>query len=129
MYKKLDFNPKISISLNSGIYVFDRESATGKTWLCNSLKELSSYGEPVDAYTYADFCKGLKLENILKPHKYEVVLLDRYDLYKDLSHKKLFEDCFNNTVVLVDCKSPFNVFRDSHWCEIIIGNNEIGVEE
>lgn len=48
MYINKEYKPEISIALDNGIYVFDSESATGKTWLCKHLKKLKAYGEPVD---------------------------------------------------------------------------------
>ena len=86
-----DFDYNINILLDNGIYVFDAESATGKTWLCKQLKKLKAYGEPVDAVTYNDLLAGMRLENVVKPQN-KVVMLDRYDMYREDGYE-LINEC------------------------------------
>ena len=81
----------INILLDNGIYVFDAESAIGKTWLCKQLKKLKAYGETVDAVTYNDLLAGMRLENVVKPQN-KVVRLDRYDMYREDGYE-LINEC------------------------------------
>ena len=57
----------IDINLENGIYIFDNQSATGKTRLCKALRDCQKYGEPVASYTYDDKLLGIPIENILIP--------------------------------------------------------------
>lgn len=63
----LNYKPAISINLDNGVYLFDNQSATGKTRLCRLLKSCQSYNEPVAAYTYSDFTVGFEISKVLNP--------------------------------------------------------------
>ena len=125
MYVNQEYNPNVNILLNNGIYVFDAESATGKTWLCKQLKKLKAYGEPVDAITYNDLLTRVRLENVVKPQN-KVIMLDRYDMYREAGYE-LINNCETTSIVLIDCKSGFNGSRDTEMCFIDISENNIEV--
>ena len=75
------YMPEIRIDLSEGLYVFDSQSATGKTRLRKELRKLQQYGESVASYSYEDYQLGMSIDSVLKPSRYKVILLDRYDLY------------------------------------------------
>ena len=90
-------------NVNTGLYVFLNESATGKTCLKRLLDKCRSFGEPVSAFSYGDVIYGLRPLDLCKPTD-RVVLLDRYDMYAgqfDEDVRLLAE----NTTVFVDAKS------------------------
>ena len=126
MYRLDKYSVEIVINLDKGIYVFDNESATGKTRLCKILREYQAYGERVASYTYNDKLLGIPIEEILVPEKYEVILLDRYDLYEGYG-KELINKCAKNTIVLVDCKDKFTVTNEEDWCSIELKPHKIEV--
>lgn len=126
MYKNDKFQPMIEINLENGIYIFDNESATGKTRLCKVLKTYQIYGEPVASFTYHDILLGNQVEKILIPNKYKVILLDRYDLY-GVGPTDLFDKCAENSIILIDCKGEFLASRNDDWCLIKMTDSKIEV--
>lgn len=126
MYKNDRYRTKINIALNNGIYLFSHESATGKTRLAKELLKLQAYGEPVASYTYNDKLLGRKLEDLLIPHKYKVIMLDRYDMYEG-DGAELINQCRDNTVILIDCKEGFQVTNEDEDCFIEMRPDWIGV--
>lgn len=111
MYCNDKYSLKIDIKLNNGVYVFPNESSSGKSWLCKRLKRMHELGEPVNAYTFSDRFHSQELEEILIPQKYKVILLDRFDIYKNECHN-LIKKCSNDSIILIDCKDNFNVDVD-----------------
>ena len=126
MYAIDKYNPTITIELDNGIYIFDCESATGKTRLCKELRKLQAYGEAVASYTYDDLLIGIPVDNIFDSDKYKVIMLDRYDLYKDKWHDKIRE-CSKNSIVLIDCKGEFSASEDDEVCFIEMTADRIEV--
>ena len=55
MFSLLKYSVKINVNLDNGVYVFDNESATGKSRLYSLVKKYSAYGEPVAGYTFEDY--------------------------------------------------------------------------
>lgn len=126
MFEINKYNPSIKINLNNGIYIFDSKSAIGKTRLCNELKTLQAYGEPVAGYTYNDLKLGQNLDNLLNNRFYKVIMIDRYDLYKNLYIEGI-EQASKYCIILVDCKgeSPFNLDYDICKIEMTIDLIEV----
>ena len=97
------YGVKINIALEHGVWKLSDESAIGKSYLCSLLKDLRRTGIPVFGYTYNDIVDGIDLASNLVKDKYEVILLDRYDLYQDLCRPEIFS-CAKNSIILVDYK-------------------------
>lgn len=127
MFRLDKYAVKIMINLENGIYVFDNESATGKTRLCKLLREYQAYGEKVASYTYNDKLLGVPISEILEPSKYKVILLDRYDLYEGYG-KELINKCAKEAIILVDCKDKFTVTNEEDWCSIDLKPDRIEVK-
>lgn len=124
MYKNSLYRPNINVELDNGIYIFDSESATGKTYLCKQLKKLRAYGESVISITYNNILTGFKLDDMQE--QYKVIMLDRYDLYRNIGHK-LLERFKNKSIILIDCKLGYIEGLDSEICFIELTNNSIEV--
>ena len=126
MFRLDKYAVKIMINLENGIYVFDNESATGKTRLCKLLREYQAYGEKVASYTYNDKLLGVPINEVLEPTKYKVIMLDRYDLYEGYG-KEFINKCASDAIILVDCKDKFTVTNEEDWCSIDLKPDRIEV--
>ena len=126
MYVNNKYTVKINIPLDNGIYIFDNNSATGKTRLYKELLSHQVYGERVAAYTYNDKLLGRRVDDILIPNKYDVIILDRYDMYYGDGADGI-KACEDNTIVLIDCKQDFLLMNTDEWCDIDMSACEIEV--
>lgn len=99
--------PYVTIALDNGIYVFDCESATGKSYLADRLHLLRGIGEPVDSFSFPDVLKfgdpGTALSGAdFSIGELKVILFDRYVQYAGR-----FTDIINglkqSCIVLVAC--------------------------
>lgn len=126
MYYLDKYSVTIDIKLEPGIYVFDNQSATGKTRLAKLLSEYHAYKEPVVSYTYNDKLKGISLADYLKDNEPKVILLDRYDLYNG-DYAETIMEYSNESVILIDCKSEVKNIADDDWCTIEMTQNKIEV--
>ena len=108
MYRVDKYYMKVHIDLEPGVYVFPCASAEGKTYLATILEKFRNYKEPVRAYSYSDFNDGVPLSSVLDPERYQVVLLDRYDLYygEGVEDIKAFA---KKSILLIDCKRIFDL--------------------
>ena len=102
------YDVKLNINLENGLYVLDIESGSGKTRLKRLLDELNGYGEPVNSYTYRDYLNKEPIEKILDSSKYRVVVIDRYDIYYPYGLEAM-RKAASNMIVLVDCKKGLSV--------------------
>lgn len=122
---KVGGQTKICIDLPNGIYEFDAISGTGKTRLAKLLKELAVAGEPVMSYTYNDKVLGLDFDTVVKPGEQKLLVVDRYDLYRDEFNERI--NRFADTgVVLVDIKGGTTLKCDS--CLLTMDKSIIKVE-
>lgn len=126
MYKNEKYNTKINIALDNGIYVFDETSATGKTRLCNELKELRKLGEPVIGYTYNDDKLGIDLCDLVNRVHPKVILLDRYDMYNGMFDEQIIK-WSSNATVLIACKGYLSISSYTEWCCIDMQSARIEV--
>lgn len=106
---------KVKIDLDNGVYVFDPKSATGKTRLSKLLRRMQLLEESVAAYDYDCFLNGDDIRKTLTPNKYHVIILDRFDMYKQDISKEL-NSCADNSIILIDCKSELNLDVDVDIC-------------
>ena len=105
------------INLNNGVYLFGNESATGKTRLYRELRKNQMYGEQVAAYSYHDYLLNIPIENTLIPNFYQVILLDRYDMYNGVGSEQI-SLCKENSIILIDCKRGLNFQEIYEFCDI-----------
>lgn len=123
-----NYMPNIRTELNNGIYVFDNQSATGKTRLRKELRKNQQYGEKVASYSYEDYLLELPLDRILIPDKYKLIMLDRYDMYRGAG-SDLILCCKENTIILIDCKGELDFGAEYGWCTIEMTDKLIEVVE
>lgn len=107
------------INLAPGLYVFDPLSATGKTYLSSVLAKLTNLLEPVVAYTYDDYLKGVDPELRLAGRSWKVILLDRFDMYSDDPRVlEAIQQIDSEAIVLVDAKAnqlpPIGPYRSAY---------------
>lgn len=128
MISLVKYNPNIYIKLNTGIYIFDNESATGKTRLCKELRKNQAYGESVASYSYNDYLLRTPISAVLTPNKFDVIMLDRYDMYNGVG-SDLIKECATNSIILIDCKAPLKVSAMCDICFISMSSDRIEVSE
>lgn len=123
-----EYFPKIHINLENGLYVFDSQSALGKTRLRKELRKLQQYGMPVSSYSYEDYQLGIPIESILDSKKFNLILLDRYDMYKGTGID-LIKECAKKSIILIDCKGDLGFSAEYYWCTIEMTDRLIEVIE
>lgn len=105
MYKTPDvFRTQIVVDAGHGLYIFDDESAIGKTRLYHELKDLQAAGEPVCAIRYDDGVPIQELRRWTQEHEMKVVMVDRYDMYQSQELDNLLKSLYRKMSVLLDCK-------------------------
>jgi hypothetical protein len=122
----------ICIDLEPGVYVFNKMSGTGKTYLAKELNILREKGEPVTSFTYADSLRR-NLSDALndmdfKQSEFKVVMLDRYDMYKG-KYEDTIKNLATHCVVLIDCKHDTGIDIDEDMCFIEFSKTGIKVGE
>ena len=114
----------IDINLNNGIYTFTPDSATGKSWLCKTLKKYKRLGEPVVAFTYEDIQDGQDLNKKVQPN-IVLYMLDIYDLYYN-KYIDILKELGKKAIVLVDSKKHLIIpYTQIKHCLIKINQNKI----
>lgn len=122
----IKYRQKVIVRKEPGVYIFNNSSGTGKTALSTWLDKFSDYGERTCSYTYRDYTRGRPIQEALDPSKYDLIVLDRYDLYYGVGKDLIFA-CAEKCVVLIDCKKQFtlcpykraNVILKSDCIEVI----------
>lgn len=105
MYKTPDvYRTQIVVDAEQGLYIFDDESAIGKTRLYHELKGLQAAGEPVCAIRYDDGVPIQELKKWTDGREMKVVMVDRYDMYQNPELDELLKGLCQRVVVLLDCK-------------------------
>lgn len=122
MFSIEDVRIPIKIMLEPGLYTCGNISANGKTRLLNLCKEYHIAGFPVYGYTYNDF---LSHTPFLIGENTCLVVMDRYDLYKDQLIPQF--DNFPNVIFMVDCKTDCEVLEDSRECYINMESDQVTV--
>lgn len=103
---KLRFNDaELNIQLNPGLYRFSGESASGKTMLLTMLRAYSQFDKSVSicAITYDENLYGL-VPTKLKSQDWDIIMLDRLDMYFDSEICKALLELCGKSVVLLDIK-------------------------
>ena len=126
MYKNEDYNIKIYINLENGVYNFTGLSATGKTRLCKLLRKIEARENNVIGYTFEDEKLGINLENQINKLNPKVIMLDRLDMYPEEFMQDI-QEWGKNTIVLLDYKGSANFNED--WCDIEMTADSIEVDQ
>lgn len=108
---------KVNLLLNKGIYLCNNESGCGKTYLKQILDKYNEIGYRVATYTFSDRVKGFPITTVLDKDKYDLVFIDRYDMYKGFGIKEIL-DFAKHGSVLIDCKGEFPYTDKWEVCDI-----------
>lgn len=117
-------NTDVKMDLPFGVYLLDRDSATGKTYLNKCLKEAWLSGYCVDGYTYNDLLRRVTLGDYIKDRKLDCLMLDRYDMYID-KFQDIIEDLSKTCIILIDCKGSLDI--DYNFCSVVLSDHCIEV--
>ena len=123
--------PEVQINLSNGIYVFQRESGAGKSYLAERLHSLRGIGEPVDSFSFSDLKKFGSLEEALNGVDFtlgelKVILFDRYDQYVG-KFTETIQELGHTCIILVDCKG-LTQLGDVNMCDISFDKVRIEVD-
>lgn len=103
MFSITDCYPNIIIHKPDGVYTFDTESATGKTYLASLINRYRIYYN-IRSFTYSDIQLDLNTVILFLQHNvYDLVMFDRADLYPDF-FKEFTQLITKHKLVLIDSK-------------------------
>ena len=86
-------------------------------------------GYPVTAYTYQDLVDGVELSSILDRSKWDIVLLDRYDLYAGERKESICDFIKHRGIILLDCKESAMLGITPKRCSIKMTADLLEVSE
>ena len=102
-----EFNIHVKIELDNGIYKFTNASATGKSFLYQTMSMYLKGKIPVFGVNYTDYLKGITLKRAVEIGS-KLTVIDRYDMYKNVFNDDIL--LLGKTgIVLIDCKSPLDL--------------------
>lgn len=123
-YSGIADNTEVYVNLNPGVYSIDPKSATGKTYLCETLKSLAVSGEPVIGYTYNDYVLGIDADTFVGKRKnLKIAMFDRYGMYP--VYNDLIKELGKNVIVLVDHKELVDLRGKT--CYLKLKNSKISI--
>ena len=125
MYSCDKYRPAVNITLPNGVWNIEKYSATGKTRLCETLKRLQRYKEPVFGYSYSDLQYGILLNAELLTGR-SVIFLYRCDFYL-YKYESLISKFVNDSIILLDCKRFLPRSLDCNLCSIEMTHEKIEV--
>lgn len=104
-------NPIIEVTISNGCYSLGWDSATGKSYLFNTLLNASRSGllEVKVLCINALYDDMPNICEKLKNNRYDLVVVDRFDVKPSNELSSVLWNLRNNCVILVDCKD-FNNF-------------------
>ena len=109
--KKINFtSPLLSISLHSGINVYERKSAIGKSFIPMLAKQYSDAPMFISFSTKEEY-KQFIANGIDNDLNNTIYFLDRFDLFKNDQIIDILKTV-NNAIVLIDLKD--RCYLDSH---------------
>lgn len=124
MLKLMSYGVDINIELDKGIYLFSSYSATGKSYLLFLLKAIKS-NQRLLTYDSDDYDNGIDLGKLLESTDYDLVIIDRYDLYLDKFIKEI-KEAGKHSIVLIDSKQGLLIDYDT--CDILLERDSITVK-
>ena len=126
MFSITNYYPNIIINKTNGIYTFDTESATGKTYLATLINRYrANYN--IRSFTYSDILLDKDtIITFLQNNIYDLVMFDRADLYPDF-FKEYTQLITKHKLVLIDSKYN-GVPIQHHLASIDFNKEKIEVE-
>lgn len=122
---KLSCNyPTVDVNLENGVYVFNDESASGKTYLLYMLNKMSN-ADSVIGFTYTDsLSNSINMEKCIGRH---IIMFDRYDMYRN-KYADIIKKLKNSSIILIDCKNLADMTLDVDLKDCIIELEENSIE-
>lgn len=120
----MSYGVDINIELDKGIYLFSSYSATGKSYLLFLIKAIKS-NQRLLTYDSDDYDNGIDLGKLLESTDYDLVIIDRYDLYLDKFIKEI-KEAGKHSIVLIDSKQGLLIDYDT--CDILLERDSITVK-
>lgn len=114
-----ELTDKAFINLEPGLYLAEKESACGKTYLCSIIEKYRERGYPVSSYTYSNV-NIFDIKNVLDINKFKLVFIDRYDMYKDMGYQEILDFVNQGGTVIIDCKEDCKLQGKCKICFIEI---------
>lgn len=93
---------KVNINLKNGVYAFDSESATGKTFLYKLLTSYKQLNDNVITISYNNV--DADIIDMLSGSANKIILADRYDLYCENDLSLALFSAGKSNIVLLDIK-------------------------
>lgn len=120
---------EIVVNVKPGVYYFDSESATGKTFMCKMLAKLKRKDVIVITYDNEELIKSeSELDSLINKKNTKLVMLDRYDMYVG-KFDNVMNRHRNNVIFLVDCKKPYKMKCEAKWCAINMTDKKVEVSD
>lgn len=96
----------LNVNLNNGLYKFVNESGTGKSYLRSVvIPQYRNAGYKFYAITYeADRSDIQYIDQIKSRLPLELLIVDRYDLYKTDLLSNFLADLSKDTIIIIDTK-------------------------
>ena len=107
---------RIRLQLNKGVYIFDCESATGKTYLWDMLRTLTSRDD-IRCISYPESKLLKSLYDIDNIENVNLIFLDRYDMYSP-KYQEEIKQLASSCSILMDCKQCENYEGRVEYCTI-----------
>ena len=108
---KINCEVAIEIDLENGVYEFEHQGGTGKTYLCKLLTKLSQEGYPFATVTYKE--GAVVVTGDLETAK--LIIFDRLDLYVQSYNMEQMEKLGSHAIVLLVLKSYVYSEDDGSW--------------
>lgn len=112
MHKEFFFSPKsLIIDLDNGIYSLGFSGSTGKSYVAQLLGKVSEEEDNVSALviTYNQNLDINGLIKIISQKHFDIIILDRFDLYADSNLCVELYKHKDTSVILLDLKNLNNV--------------------
>lgn len=105
-----ELNPRsVNIALKNGVYNFDNNSGLGKTYLFSLLQDVNKYQlANCCTITYDETQTEQDVINKLNEKKYDIIFLDRFDLYVSYDICNALGKVEDNSIIFIDLKNLNN---------------------
>lgn len=106
----LESEPRVTLDIQPGAYVLGETSGEGKSYLAEILDGARRAGfTKVISITKSDIDLGFKIQSLIDT-EFDVLMLDRYDLYEGEEIADIIEN-HPNSYILLDCKHGFGTWQ------------------
>lgn len=119
LFSKLINQKQVTVDLPYGVYTFDENGATGKTYLKKLLEEDSKFNNDILALDIRDVDIEVRLQEVVdRKTDPTLIIIDRYGVNAEVL--KYYVGLINakNKVILLDAKSTSEVPRGTSVCQI-----------